>query len=416
MRGPVVPAKGHTRVYNMLATIFWPFIVVDGMITEDYDLVAVQTLREHILGAKGLGGAIANGGYLSICDEVCPSTKRKHSHIAFFNPPKLKTALSFIHGLPKASGVCDVDPKYMVMDVKFPIKCVHGPKAVRWYIQKGDQPKPEWDEHGSLGDNWSNNLTGYVEHGTYPEPPPPKKTGGARNDITEVINVILGNLDDPPRPTTIQHFFIDPKYAKYQLYAGAHMPHIKLLFNSRTHVKRSLPEAWKWKLWQKDAIALVSTPCDPDKFWFAPDGRRIQDDRCIHWFYDQCGGAGKSVLTKFLITNHEAISLSGKSADCKYGYANSKQGTCIFDIPRSMDQEFLSWDAIEKIKDGAFFSPKYESSQFVRDAPQHVLVFSNSPPPEGKVTKDRINLIVLTEADNDLGNTAPADFDTSMQF
>ena len=85
--------------------------------------------------------------------------------------------------------------------------------------------------------------------------------------------------------------------------------------------------------------------------------------------------------------------LSGKATDMKYGIIKYKEKNgvfpdiIIFDIPRS-SQQFVSWAGIEEIKNGMFFSAKYESDMVVFDNP-HVICFANEEPDYNKLSKDR---------------------------
>lgn len=131
------------------------------------------------------------------------------------------------------------------------------------------------------------------------------------------------------------------------------------------------------------------------------DQRRIADmfaepedplwGRKIYWFWEPNGNWGKSVLATYLIDQRNAIEVSGAAKDCFCGIANQLEKhdieIVIFDIPRSC-VDYVSFQAIEKIKDGKFFSAKYESGM-VRFNRPHIICFANSPPPEEKLSLDR---------------------------
>nr|WAE43157.1 MAG: replication associated protein [Cressdnaviricota sp.] len=127
-------------------------------------------------------------------------------------------------------------------------------------------------------------------------------------------------------------------------------------------------------------------------------------DRTVHWFWETEGNYGKTVLCKYLVHHHDAIVLSGKNADCLYaiqqfvetnGYYPS---LCIFDIPRdSMEQ--ISYTAIEKVKDGIFFSGKFKSGMVMGNSPV-VIVFANEPPNENRLSGDRWNVCNLRGESN----------------
>lgn len=60
---------------------------------------------------------------------------------------------------------------------------------------------------------------------------------------------------------------------------------------------------------------------------------------------------------------------------------------CLFDIPRT-SEKFMNYGTLEQIKNGLFFSGKYESRMFMMDN-VHEFVFANFAPPKGVVSDDR---------------------------
>ncbi len=123
------------------------------------------------------------------------------------------------------------------------------------------------------------------------------------------------------------------------------------------------------------------------------------DDRCIYWYWEEQGNVGKSCLVKHMIMKHNALVISGKESDIKYGIAEwvkekDLEIVCI-DIPRSSINR-ISYKAIERIKDGFFYSTKYESGMCVFNPP-HVLVFANSEPKEDMMSLDRWKVVKITD-------------------
>lgn len=122
------------------------------------------------------------------------------------------------------------------------------------------------------------------------------------------------------------------------------------------------------------------------------------DDRTIHWFWEPKGNTGKTSLCKHIVIHHkeEVCILNGKQSDMYNGIIKFKEifgdypTIIIIDIPRS-SLDYVSWSAIEKIKDGLFFSGKYEGGWCIMDSP-HVICMANSPPPKDKFSKDRWNI------------------------
>lgn len=145
--------------------------------------------------------------------------------------------------------------------------------------------------------------------------------------------------------------------------------------------------------WQKKIINIITLPtCS----------------RSIYWFWETIGNTGKSVFCKYLCVKHDALILSGKASDMKYGLVQymSKHDGCspeiiCLDIPRSCEK-YLSYTGIEEIKNGCFFSSKYESEMVIYNSP-HIIIFSNFKPQKQKLSKDR--WLIFNIHDNESWNT-----------
>ena len=80
--------------------------------------------------------------------------------------------------------------------------------------------------------------------------------------------------------------------------------------------------------WQKETLEILKG--DPEK-----------DNRIIYWRWDAIGKSGKSAFTKYLVVEHDALMLSGRSVDMKSAVLKFKEAkgysprTVIYDIPRS---------------------------------------------------------------------------------
>ncbi len=130
------------------------------------------------------------------------------------------------------------------------------------------------------------------------------------------------------------------------------------------------------------------------------------DDRKVFWFYSEAGNVGKSALGKHMCLNLErCYIMGGKFRDSMYAIAkmvNEKHAppkVIIFDIPRSCQRDgypLVSYHAMEKIKDGCFFSSKFES-QMVLFNTCHVIVFANLPPNEAELSRDRWQVTCLDD-------------------
>lgn len=131
--------------------------------------------------------------------------------------------------------------------------------------------------------------------------------------------------------------------------------------------------------WQKDIIQIL---------------KKEPDDRKIYWFWDRKGGIGKSVFTKKICYEYGALLLVGKSADMKHGIVEYKKAEYVFpeivimDLPRSFNKSYLSYTGIEEVKNGLFFSGKYEGRMCLFNSPT-LIVFSNEEPDYTKLSEDR---------------------------
>lgn len=139
------------------------------------------------------------------------------------------------------------------------------------------------------------------------------------------------------------------------------------------------------ELWpfQKEVLARLKSPAD---------------DRTIHWFWEPTGCTGKTTLVKSICINHEdAIFVSGKAGDMKCAIATMIKEKCapkivLLGLPRTAEDFTGSlYQGLEEIKDGVFFSGKYESGMVLFDSP-HVMVFANWPPDMTKLSTDRWNV------------------------
>lgn len=141
-----------------------------------------------------------------------------------------------------------------------------------------------------------------------------------------------------------------------------------------------------WHQWQTDLWNTLES--EPDK-------------RTIHWYYDSTGGTGKTTFAKYLMLERDdTILCTGSTRDSKYIVAQwmlaneckRSPKVIIYDIARCQDSEMVSYQTIEDMKNGLFLSTKYECKTVIYNCP-HLIVFSNQEPRQGKLSKDRINLI-----------------------
>jgi len=121
---------------------------------------------------------------------------------------------------------------------------------------------------------------------------------------------------------------------------------------------------------------------------------READDRTIVWIYEALGGTGKSAFCKYLGGKKGGVPLSNKACDMKHQICKMMENggrppeLITIDIPRSVDLQYLSYTGIEEVKNGYFFSPKYEGGVCMFNPP-HIFIFSNELPNRDKLSKDR---------------------------
>ncbi len=115
------------------------------------------------------------------------------------------------------------------------------------------------------------------------------------------------------------------------------------------------------------------------------------DDRTVHWYYETEGKTGKSAFSKYLALKYNALVIGGKSNDIKYAITKwlEKQELkiVIIDVPRTSNG-FVSYKAIEEVKNGLFFNSKYESGMVIFNSP-HLVVFANEEPDYDSISLDR---------------------------
>jgi len=128
--------------------------------------------------------------------------------------------------------------------------------------------------------------------------------------------------------------------------------------------------------WQKDVIDIVSKPCT--------------DDRIIHWWWDEKGCRGKTILCKILVARYGADLIDGGFKDIAYSLSDEPK-IVVMNITRSVEGR-VNYKALEAVKDGLLFSPKYESRVKIFNSP-HVMVFANFAPEREAMSQDRWHVI-----------------------
>jgi hypothetical protein len=156
-----------------------------------------------------------------------------------------------------------------------------------------------------------------------------------------------------------------------------HLPAFQNIRNM--YLSKSKPlERFTLRLWQQDLL---------EKLQGDPDTRKI------YWYWEDKGNVGKSWMASFLARNHEALTVStGKTADIAYMFQPTR--IVCFDISRAVDMDHVNFSVMEDIKNGRLMSTKYMSQVKYFDSP-HMVVFANCPPPHGKFSQDRLEVVEI---------------------
>lgn len=137
-----------------------------------------------------------------------------------------------------------------------------------------------------------------------------------------------------------------------------------------------------WKPWQQEILDIKN------------------DDRTIHWFYEEKGNVGKSFLIKYIALTRNVIICEGKKNDI-YNQVNTmmeaekEPSVIICDIPRT-SIDYVNYGVLEKLKDGMIYSGKYEGGQCIFPPPL-IICLANKPPDTSTMSMDRWNIRVIGE-------------------
>ncbi len=138
--------------------------------------------------------------------------------------------------------------------------------------------------------------------------------------------------------------------------------------------------------WQQYVLTYLSQPRDP---------------RQLVWIWDPTGATGKTMLVRHLLITQKPCSatlVTGKSADAKYALSIMKEVPKAVLVSYVRSQEaYISYQMLEEVKDGMFFSPKYESTMKIYNPP-HMIVFANFRPNTSKLSMDRWLIWRINEA------------------
>lgn len=196
-------------------------------------------------------------------------------------------------------------------------------------------------------------MEGPWEHGEFKLP-----TAGKRTDLDEVARLIEEEGLDAARQAYPGQFI---RYHKgFQAYAQACK-------------KRPRDAGFEPRPWQEHVLRVLREEPNP---------------RHIIWVHETRGNVGKSRLSHFLKCEMGAVELHGKVADMAHGY--NDEPIVVFDVSRTQGDNMKHlYEFAEKLKNGSFFSPKYESGMKIF-SPPHVVFFANFAPPSDAWSEDRV--------------------------
>jgi hypothetical protein len=133
-----------------------------------------------------------------------------------------------------------------------------------------------------------------------------------------------------------------------------------------------------WRLWQEALIVEMKAKPHSSK---------------VIWYVHHRGNAGKTYLADYFnCTDAAFVTDNGKNCDLKYSYSGKR--VVIFDFTRSQ-QDCINYQIIEALKNGCYFSPKYESKKR-RYMKPHVVCLSNMMPDKAKLSMDRWGIRDIT--------------------
>jgi hypothetical protein len=149
--------------------------------------------------------------------------------------------------------------------------------------------------------------------------------------------------------------------------------------------KKHIPA--KWYPWQEQVIQLLNGKAD---------------DRKVVYIYDPQGGNGKSYLAKWIYLNYCHVVICGGKENDVFNQLNGmledippddEIDVIILDVPRN---GYVNYQLIEKLKNGLLYSGKYEGGVCIFEPP-HVVIFSNEAPKLDQFTKDRWNIVQISD-------------------
>jgi len=119
------------------------------------------------------------------------------------------------------------------------------------------------------------------------------------------------------------------------------------------------------------------------------------------------GGVGKSQFAKYCVATQNCLFFEeGKKSDIMHLIFEAPEDRLecmIVDVPRDNGNN-ISYKAIESIKNGMIYSPKYEGGYKLFNSP-HIFIFANVAPQMERLSNDRWVIKNIDE----VGDSTPAE-------
>jgi len=237
------------------------------------------------------------------------------------------------------------------------------------YCKKGEQSHEEWTRLKASGPNYGLNYEG-GERGEVPAHVQ-NSTNSRKKNNSDDIEAFKKSVKDGCRDMKVlreTHSSVCAAHPKFvRDYVADHKP---------AHCVTTFP----LREWQETLNARLVLEPNP---------------REIIFIVDTIGNTGKSWFARYYCDLHAnaQIVVPGKKADMAY-IVDEEMKVFFFDCPRSKQGDFIQYDFLEELKNGLFFSPKYQP-RIKKLATPHVVVLMNEYPCMEKLSEDRYSVTVL---------------------
>lgn len=136
----------------------------------------------------------------------------------------------------------------------------------------------------------------------------------------------------------------------------------------------------------------------PDKWWQLEILEILKteaDDRTVHWYWSDKGCMGKSQFAKYCVAQLDCLFFEeGNKKDIMhliFEAPDNRLEKIFIDVPRKTGNN-ICYKAIESIKNGMIYSPKYEGGYKLFNSP-HIIVFANKAPQTESLSFDRWHIV-----------------------